>query len=229
MFASSLFCFPTQPHADVEYQVTATTRYTCKNGRWSKNCYHDAGAKLEKIAQLMRAVDLRLCGEFGEDCAFADAGAPKYLTSIIDAETRDYLAWKKTSTPVRVDIDLSKLAGIRTAAASTREALLVDEEREDAEEEFTVEEEVVQVEAEPAVSSEAQDALSYGLTAQEAALLADLLDGKSAAASDLDLKVDSINEKLFDLLGDTALEFGDDGMPRVVEDYADDVQGVLKY
>lgn len=234
MFASSLFCFPTQPHADVEYQVTATTRYTCKNGRWSKNCYHDAGAKLEKIAQLMRAVDLRLCGEFGVDCAFADAGAPKYLTSIIDAETRDYLAWKKTSAPVRVDIDLSKLAAIRTAAASTREALLVDEEREDVEidDEPSTEEEVEQVEAGavPAVTTgETGDALPYGLTTQEARLLADLLDSKTPVASGLDLLVDSINEKLFDLLGDTALEFGDDGMPRVVEDYADDVRGALKY
>lgn len=232
MFASSLFCFPAQVHDDVEYQVTATTRYTCKNGRWSKSCYHDAGARLEKIGQMLRTVDLRLCGEFGETCSFEDAGAPKYLVSIVDAETKDYLAWKKTSAPVRVDIDLSKLAGIRTAAASTREALLVDEEREEEPEEATqVEaEKTAQVE-DPSVAEPRENdaALPYGLTSQEAALLADLLAGNAPGANGLDLLVDSINEKLFDLLGDTALEFGEDGAPRVIEDYADDVRGALKY
>jgi hypothetical protein len=39
--------------------------------------------------------------------------------------------------------------------------------------------------------------------------------------------VDAINEKLFDLLGDTALEFGPDGAPRVIEDYCDDVRQAL--
>ena len=38
--------------------------------------------------------------------------------------------------------------------------------------------------------------------------------------------VDSINEKLFDLLGDTALEFGADG-PVIIEDYQQDVRGAL--
>ncbi len=237
MFASSLFCFPAQAHEDVEYQVTATTRYTCKNNRWSKNCYHDAGARLEKIAQILRAVDLRLCAEFGVSCAVEDAGAPKYLVSIVDAQTHDYLAWKKTSAPVRVDIDLSKLAGIRTAAASTREALLVDEEREEEPVEAApVEAEKTEpVEEAPAAELAAElvendVALPYGLTPQEAALLADLLAGKPVLPSnELDLLVDSINEKLFDLLGDTALEFGDDGAPGLIGDYVDDVRGALKY
>ena len=38
--------------------------------------------------------------------------------------------------------------------------------------------------------------------------------------------VDAINEALFDLLGDTAIEFGSTE-PQVIEDYEDDVRGVL--
>ena len=38
--------------------------------------------------------------------------------------------------------------------------------------------------------------------------------------------VDAINEALFDLIGDTAIEFGSTG-PQVIEDYEDDVRGVL--
>ena len=39
--------------------------------------------------------------------------------------------------------------------------------------------------------------------------------------------VDAINEALFDLLGDTAIEFGADGEPQLVEDYVEDVRAAL--
>ena len=39
--------------------------------------------------------------------------------------------------------------------------------------------------------------------------------------------VDSINEKLFDLVGDTVLEFGGAG-PTLVEDYEQDLRGYLQ-
>ena len=42
----------------------------------------------------------------------------------------------------------------------------------------------------------------------------------------LSILCDSINEKLYELLGDTAIEF-DGNRPLIVEDYIDDVKGVL--
>ena len=68
------------------------------------------------------------------------------------------------------------------------------------------------------------------LTAQEHALLDALLARKEApatAGTSLDMLVDSINEKLFDLVGDTVLEFGDAG-PVLVEDYEQDLRGYLQ-
>ena len=38
--------------------------------------------------------------------------------------------------------------------------------------------------------------------------------------------MDAINEALYDALGDTAIEFGADG-PRIIEDYEDDVRGLI--
>ena len=38
--------------------------------------------------------------------------------------------------------------------------------------------------------------------------------------------VASVNEKLFELLGDTALEFGADG-PQIIEEYREEVKGAL--
>ena len=41
-----------------------------------------------------------------------------------------------------------------------------------------------------------------------------------------DMMVDTINEALFDLLGDTAIEYGPDG-PQIIEDYREDVEEIL--
>ena len=74
----------------------------------------------------------------------------------------------------------------------------------------------------------------YGLTAIELELLQSLLDDtpwEVPAGTSLDMLVDSINEKLFDLLGDTALEFDGlvSGMPAIIDDYAEDVREALSY
>ena len=40
------------------------------------------------------------------------------------------------------------------------------------------------------------------------------------------MTADSVNEKLFDIFGDTVIEFsGDD--PAVIEDYADELKGMI--
>ena len=67
---------------------------------------------------------------------------------------------------------------------------------------------------------------------RQAAFLQALLDGDRAAAATAcagtseDILADEVNEALFDLVGDTVIEFGPDG-PHIIEDYRDDVRGVL--
>lgn len=226
MFAGSMFCFPKE-QPDREYQVCDAIRYTCKNGRWSKNSYHDGGEKSFKLEHVVLAIDQRLCEALGQAGPAGQTGAAKYVVSIIDAEVKAYLAWKEAHAPVRVEIDLSKLAGIRVAAAATREALLVDEEREDGDvAEATPEEREESAPEESAPEEPAAD--PFGLAPEERSLLDDLLAGKAPDdAVNVDLLVDSINEKLFDLLGDTALEFDEAGAPALVEDYAEDVRAAL--
>ena len=43
-----------------------------------------------------------------------------------------------------------------------------------------------------------------------------------------DMLVDTINEALFDLVGDTVIEFGSAG-PHIIEDYEADVRGYLDH
>ena len=74
-------------------------------------------------------------------------------------------------------------------------------------------------------SAEAPD-----FTPDERALLTSLLNGGAAPSctASLDMLVDSINDKFFDLLGDTALEFDMSGRPTIIEDYLEDVRGAIR-
>lgn len=62
------------------------------------------------------------------------------------------------------------------------------------------------------------------------AFLAALLDGGAPPATAIseDLLVDAVNEALFDLIGDTVIEFGADGA-RIIEDYRTDLEGIVHH
>ncbi len=230
MYASAIHYEPA-PHADCVFELSPTRSYICKDGRWTCDGFHDGGARSAKLGDICRAVDRQLRAATGFPAQLKDHAEPKYLVKMIDAEISDFLTWKEAHTAKAIDIDLSKLAGIRSAAAVTQEALLVDEEREEGAPAEEVEPAASAPEPVAGPEPSAPPATgSYGLTQEEAQLLAALLSGKapSPTSSSVDLLVDSINEKLFDLLGDTALEFGEDGDARLVEDYVDDVREALE-
>lgn len=267
MFASAVF-WPGGRHADCTYELGETRTYECRGGIWSCDALHDGGGRSEKLGQVMQAVDRRLRDALGHPSPLKSRGEPKYLARIIDREVEDYLAWRLAHAPRRVEIDLSKLDGIRSAAAETRESLLVDEEREGAGE--------LEAAATPGVPERPGTAQGQGapapapssqpgrqppsrpapeppaalapagegvgghdepasggagpldLSAEERELLRALLAGAPAGGSPAtDLLVDSINERLLDLVGDTVVEFGDDGSPALVEDYRDEVLAAL--
>ena len=78
----------------------------------------------------------------------------------------------------------------------------------------------------------AASAAPCGLTTSELAFLRALLDGDDAAAKAAvgsgmaSLMVDAVNEKLYDEIGDAAIEFDGD-TPQLVEDYRPDVEELL--
>ena len=213
MFASAVF-YPGERHEDCVVELDDTCRFVCRNGIWTRDSLHDGGARSAKLGQILHAVDQRLREALDYPHQLKGRGDPKYLAQIIDREARDYLEWRRTHTPRRIEIDLSKLASIRSTAAETREALLVDEERED---EMTA----------PVPERANQAGEGLGLSPDELAFLRGLLDGRAEAVASVDLIVDSINEKLFDLVGDTVVEFDETGSPALVEDYVEDIREAL--
>ena len=220
MFASAVFC-PPGPHPDCVVQLGETRRYECRRNLWTCDALHDGGGRSARLGQALRAADRQLRAALDYPHPLKEHGDPKYLTQLVEREVRDYLDWRAAHAPRRVEIDLSKLAGIRAAAAVTREALLVDEEREEAP--ATPEPES----AGPASAvSPGEKGAPLGLTPEELAFLEALLEGRRPGGN-ADMLADAVNEKLIDLIGDTAVEFDEAGEPTIVEDYVEDVRAAL--
>lgn len=274
MFASAVFFAP-ERHEDCEYRLDPIHIYRCQNGFWECMRIHGSRQKSSKLGEMMRACDQRLRLALDPAYPLKEEKVPKYLAKIIDDEIVAWLSWDAAHQPVKIDIDLSQLGHIRSAAAQTREALLIDEEREDdasAEAEAadsgqpeaepvtdatveTVAAPIRQDEAdEPTISTEQfgvvapllaptpafaaaapADATNELAPAADAFLRALLEQNAVQAESAVvqsgqseDMLVDTINEALFDLVGDTVIEFGAAG-PQIIEDYEADVRGYLDH
>ena len=274
MFASAVFFAP-ERHKDCEYRLDPIHIYRCQNGFWECMRIHGSRQKSSKLGEMMRACDQRLRLALDPAHPLKEEKVPKYLAKIIDDEIVAWLSWDAAHQPVKIDIDLSQLGHIRSAAAQTREALLIDEEREDGtptEAESTFFEQPVvepasDVIAQPVATAMPQDEADeptvsteqFGIVAPllapepapstttpiDAATALDpaadaylraLLEQDTAQAASAvaqsgqseDMLVDNINEALFDLVGDTVIEFGAAG-PQIIEDYEADVRGYLDH
>lgn len=274
MFASAVFFAP-ERHEDCEYRLDPIHIYRCQNGFWECMRIHGSRQKSSKLGEMMRACDQRLRLALDPAHPLKEEKVPKYLAKIIDDEIVAWLSWDAAHQPVKIDIDMSQLGHIRNAAAQTREALLIDEEREDG---TPVEAEATLIEQpntesapgmtaepgemtirqdepdEPTVSTEefgvvAPLLVSMGAPVTPApteaanklapaadAFLRALLEQNAAQATSAvahsgqseDMLVDTINEALFDLVGDTVIEFSAAG-PQIIEDYEADVRGYLDH
>ena len=302
MFGSAVF-FEKQRHTDTEYVLDEIHRYRCEHGFWTCERFHGSRSRSPKLGTAMRAVDRSLRETYGSSAPLKDDGkTPKYLQKFIDQEIEAWRNWSAAHAPVHIDIDLSQLAGIRNAAAETREALLIDEEREGGEALETAGDKQVPVAdglfldssepifatdgpipaaeealpapktySDPLISTGPQIECAFGpkneakmtekwaemhtllegsektdpeghttalLTPSQATYLRALLTDEGpeairaatkAAGTSEDLLVDAINEALFDTIGDTVIEYGPDGKPQLIDDYREDVEGILNH
>lgn len=274
MFASAVFFAP-ERHEDCEYRLDPIHIYRCQNGFWECMRIHGSRQKSSKLGEIMRACDQRLRLALDPSHPLKEEKVPKYLAKIIDDEIVAWLSWNATHQPVKIDIDLSQLGHIRSAAAQTREALLIDEEREDDTTADVEEADSGQPEAEPvanmivepvAAPMEQDEADEPTISTEQFGVVAPLLAPEPKPATPMsagtasalahaaedylralleqnaaqaasaversgqseDMLVDNINEALFDLVGDTVIEFGAAG-PQIIEDYEADVRGYLDH
>ena len=128
MFASAIFYDP-EPHPDATVELSPVESYVCKDGRWRHRLLCNATAQSRELGSVLRAADQRLRDALDFAYPLKERPVQAYVGKIIDTAIADLLERRRQEEARRITIDLSRLDGIRAAAATTQEALLTDEER----------------------------------------------------------------------------------------------------
>lgn len=250
------------------YRIDACTRVTTLAGRWFIRRGYEHAGKSRDLGRILRAMDRQMREDWDDPRALKPRPLAKYLEKIVVQASAEERQRELEAESRKIVIDLSKLGDIRAAAATTREALLVDEEIEDEPTATTAPTpsspaptasapmdhpaHAGEKNAAPSVANPtATDGTTEAATSPASPNPVAAEDGQTPCSLDfLELKViarvsegkpfsdllgpgkpmasvlvDSINEKLFDELGDTAIEYVD-GEPRLVPDYVEDVRDI---
>ncbi len=225
MFGSAVF-YDGRKYRDYKYDVNEIHRYTCKNGIWSCEMYYGGCSKSRELGDIIKTVESCLRSGF-DFRPLKPAISAKSVLGVIQKEIALYLEEKKKNEKPVISLDLSKLGDIRRSADITRDRLITEEEAEPEINEFQPSEKAPEKHNSPADETEPCDML--GLSDAEYAFLRALLYGQPygdilrANSTTALLLSDGVNEKLFDLFGDTVIEFSGDE-PVLIEDYTDELK-----
>lgn len=217
IFRSAVF-YEKKPHPDCLYEISPIFKYSCKNGEWTVTRFFPVKDKAGKIGALLKATDYYLRQRYGHKSSLKKPELSALFDELIKrAVNEQYKESLERKKPV-INIDISKLQGIRDTAEITRDKLIVDEEQAE----------------EPAVSEIPTEELQDGgiLKSPLNEILLSLLKGENADAIArkngimLSVAVEEINEALFDDFGDTVIDFDGDN-PIIIEDYENELKGMF--
>lgn len=218
MFSSAVFYQRAKPD-DRVYVINDIYKYRCQNGVWNCERFFSYRGKNKQIGALLKTVDFLMRQKYAYKSALKAGEITKVLHDIINREIDRHLAERERAAAPKIEIDVSRLPQIRQAALTTQIKLIVDED--------TAADEPV-IAAEPSVSPN-----EAGLNDVEYRFVQYLLYGGDwrallhGAGLMLSVVVDAVNDKLFDLIGDTALT-EEAGFTAVIEDYIDELKGMVK-
>ena len=204
---------------DYIYEVNPVCRYRCSKTGWARETYYRSEQTSSELKAICQEADRVLRDLTGYLPALKKKISNESIAQVIRCAAETVLREEREAARPKLTLDMSILSGIRKDADQVRDSLIVEED--------TALQDVYP-ETEPAAAlPEIQ-----GLDDISAALLRIVLDGGDAAAFSAERKIslavtiDRINEALYDMLGDTALEFEGD-TPVVVEDYRRELEALF--
>lgn len=215
MFQSAVVYLPKR-HPDGTYEINDINRYICKNGLWSCEQFFWHGGKSQEIGALLKNIDFFMRQAYEFKSTLKEAGATKLFLETIQSVIQELEEEKKRNARPVIDIDLSKLQGIRRTSLETQSKLLVEEEPEA---------EIIPVAATPENETDLDDGAYRFLQC----LLYDRPYAEALRESGqmLSVLVDTINESFMESIGDTILLLEGD-TPELIEDYIDELKGIIK-
>lgn len=232
----SLLYRPAAEQPDRVYEVTPMIRYRLRNGKWYAERLMQAASNKAALGSLLRNVDFLMRRRCGIASTLKSDGLERGTEALINSVLDKYLKEKAEAERQEIRIDLTKLEGIRASAEETRDLLLAVPEEDEFEklspEETEPEPEEQITVIEPIIQPHENETNGIIFTEEERTLLNALLSGgdyenKLRQLGALpSIVADSVNEKLFDLLSDTAIIDGGEGLS-IIEDYREDLKGIL--
>lgn len=215
MFSSAIF-YDRQPLRNCEYSFNEIHSFSCRKGKWfCKKMYGNRGRN-GRLGDIVKAVDSMMRDYTNFRYKIGFEGVSKNTEKIIRSEIEKYFEEIRRKESMKIEIDISKLSSIRSAADKTRDKLIIEETFDDIDEKTTQETKTGVVG-------------NKHIEKDEYLFICSLLYGgdHKKAASDsgktVSILADSINEKLFDDFGDTVIEFSEEE-PIVIDDYTEELK-----
>jgi hypothetical protein len=202
--------------------------YYCYGGTWAveHSCAEPNG---ERIGAFLRTVDSLLREHLKFKGKIKPGELPEGDADVIAATIRRYYAeLAKKNAPV-ITLDSDELARIRAAAAHTTDMLTLPEDIPELQPAPAAEQPL----SAAAPEEPSEDMPDLPLSTPAMALLVCLLTGESYqplidAGQMISVLTDEINEGMYEYFGDTVLETDETGAPVLVEDYIEELKGMLE-
>lgn len=252
MFAGAVYL--PREHEDCTVQINLFKKYTCRDGRWYITRlleYHSGG---RRIAELLKGIDNLLRKKYGVSPILKNASLNAVRQKLAERAYADAVkhiqAQKREEAAKRVVIDLSALEDIRRDADAVAMRLTVEEEKaelivpremqeqnaeESRDEEYNAymcndayienEQDIIEKNDESGEKTEAEL-----LDEHEMEYLRLMLLSKDARAylrsrgMMQGVVAESINQKLYNIFGDTVL----DAEGNIIEDYLEELKGIVR-
>ncbi|MEA4863309.1 MAG: TerB N-terminal domain-containing protein [Victivallaceae bacterium] len=217
MFTSAVF-YDRRTRSEAAYAINDFHKYRCVGGEWSCEkflCYRE---KMHRLGALLKNIDFLMRGKYGFNSALKPEKMTKLFGRIITGAIDEYLECKRRTAAPKIEIDLSKLHGIRRTSLETQNRLIVEE---------------IESPAPAPAGRPAGNGAGPALTAVELRFLGILMRGEDydgyLKSNHLmpSVLVDSINEKLFDRFGDTPIVCDGD-RPELLADYLEELKGIVQ-
>ena len=227
MFEGAVFLFRTLQQ-DGDYRLSPLCVYHCFKGNWSRETFC-SDPHSDRIGAFLRTFDSLLREKLNFKGKLKQGDLPEGDAEIIRAAIDDYFEEQKRKNAPVITLNEDELDRIRLAAEHTTDMLTLPE---DAVQE-TAPAAAPEPEQEPDDDDDNDEIPDLPLSAPAMALLICLVTGESYqplvdAGQMLSVLADEINENLYEQIGDTVIEMQDDGTPVLIEDYLDDLKGMLE-
>lgn len=223
LFEGAVFCCrTTQP--DGAYRLSPLCVYHCYKGKWAKEIFC-SDPHPDRVGAMLRTFDAMLREKINFKGKLKQGELPEGDAEIIRLAIDAYFEEQRRKNAPVITLDADELEQIRAAAEHTTDMLTLPEDAEA----------VVAPIVEQTDADDDDDAVipDLPLSAPAMALLICLVTGESwqpllDAGQMLSVLADEINENLYDQIGDTLIDMQDDGTPVLIEDYLEDVKGLLE-